>query len=164
MIKELAKRVGLNRIKPLYYVYHKYLCDDPHPLSMPSKPTVMDTDGQRFWVSGSAESYIGRSAFFHGVWEPDATAVDPQNTTIKSPSEPCSSRGGTASRRPRTQWRFPSLAHLAPSDIQAAGSWSRAAAHGEGCDRPTGAEPVRQDLTTSTGGLDLRVERAHHGR
>ncbi|MCH7703118.1 MAG: FkbM family methyltransferase [Planctomycetes bacterium] len=75
MIMELAKRVGLNRIKPLYYVYHKYLCDDPHPLNMPSRPTVMDTDGQRFWVSNPAESYIGRSIFFHGAWEPDATAV-----------------------------------------------------------------------------------------
>ncbi len=75
MIMELAKRVGLNRIKPLYYVYHKYLCNDPHRLNMPSKPTVMDTDGQRFWVSSPFESYIGRSIFFHGVWEPDATAV-----------------------------------------------------------------------------------------
>lgn len=75
MIRELATRVRLNRIKPLHYVYHKYLCADPHPLNMPSKPTVMDTDGQRFWVSSPAESCIGRSIFFHGVWEPDATAV-----------------------------------------------------------------------------------------
>ena len=35
----------------------------------------MDTDGQRFRASSPAESYIGRSIFFHGVWEPDATAV-----------------------------------------------------------------------------------------
>lgn len=81
MIMELAKRVGLNRIKPLYYVYHKYFCRDPHLLNMPTRPTIMKTDGQQFWASSPRESFIGRSIFFRGVWEPEATAI--VNRSIK---------------------------------------------------------------------------------
>ncbi len=75
MLVKLGKRLALNRSRTLYYIYHKYLCRDPHPLNMPRRDVVLETDGQRFLVSNPAESSIGWAIFGHGVWEPEATGL-----------------------------------------------------------------------------------------
>ena len=61
MLTTAAKKIGLDRVKPLYYLYHKFLCTDPHPLNMPHKDVVLETDGQRIWVADPTKSSIGRS-------------------------------------------------------------------------------------------------------
>ena len=73
MLVALAKRLGLNRSRALYYIYHRYLCRDPHPLNTPRRDVILGTDGQKFLVANPTESRIGRAIFDHGVWEPQAT-------------------------------------------------------------------------------------------
>ncbi|HUU84704.1 MAG TPA: FkbM family methyltransferase [Phycisphaerae bacterium] len=73
MLVGLAKHLGLNRSRVLYHVYHRYVSRAPHPLNMPRRDVVLETDGQKFLVGNPAESLIGQAIFYHGVWEPQAT-------------------------------------------------------------------------------------------
>jgi hypothetical protein len=73
MLKTVAKELGLHRWKRLYNVYHKYFCRNPHPLNMPDEDVVLEMNGQRIWAADPKKSFIGRSIFYHGVWEKEAT-------------------------------------------------------------------------------------------
>lgn len=74
MLKRWAKSIGLHNSKPLYHLYHRYFCRDPHPLNMPNRDVVLSTDSQKFLVPNPHRSHIGSAIFYHGVWEPEATA------------------------------------------------------------------------------------------
>lgn len=69
----LGKRWGLNRSRLLYYLYHRFICLDPHELKLPNRDVTLKMDGQRFRVANPSKSVIGRAIFLTGVWEPDST-------------------------------------------------------------------------------------------
>lgn len=73
MIVRLAKLLGLHRIEALSYIYHRYLCGDPHPANVPRHDVVLKTDGQKILVADPSRSYIGGSIYYTGLWEPEAT-------------------------------------------------------------------------------------------
>ncbi len=73
VIVELAKRLGFGRSRAATWFYHRFLSREPHPANMPHRDVVLETDNQKILVANPAQSNIGRSIFFHGVWEPEAT-------------------------------------------------------------------------------------------